>query len=164
MKKTSLFIGSFKVLLSAALLGMAAVANAQSITVDDAWVRATVPAQKATGAFLRITVTGANATLVSAASPIAGVTQIHEMEMADGVMRMREKADGIPLQAGEALALKPGGYHIMMMDLKQAVKVGEAVPLTLTVRKADGKQISTTINAEVRALNGQPVMNHGKMH
>jgi len=50
------------------------------------------------------------------------------------------------------------------MDLKQAVKVGEAVPLILTVKKADGKQISTTINAEVRALNGQPVMNHGKMH
>ena len=105
------------ILLSAALINGAA--TAQTVTVADAWVRATVAAQRATGAFLKLTVQGADATLIAVTSPVAGVTQIHEMAMSEGVMRMREVTGGVPLKAGQIFELKPGGYHIMMMDLKQ---------------------------------------------
>ena len=140
------------------------VATAQPVTVADAWVRATVAAQRATGAFLKLTVQGADATLIAASSPAAGVTQIHEMAMSEGVMRMREVTGGVPLKAGQSFELKPGSYHIMMMDLKQPVKAGDRVPLTLTFKQGDGQQTTTQVDAEVRSLNGQAAIQHGKMH
>ncbi len=150
------------ILLSTALINGAA--TAQTVTVADAWVRVTVAAQRATGAFLKLTVQGADATLIAASSPVAGVTQIHEMAMSEGVMRMREVTGGVPLKAGQIFELKPGGYHIMMMDLKQPVKAGDQVPLTLTFKQANGQQITTQVDAEVRGLNGQAAMPHGKTH
>ena len=150
------------ILLSAALINGAA--TAQTVTVADAWVRATVAAQRATGAFLKLTVQGADATLIAVTSPVAGVTQIHEMAMSEGVMRMREVKGGMPLKAGQTFELKPGGYHIMMMDLKQPVKARDRVPLTLTFKQANGQQTTTQVDAEVRGLNGQAAMPHGKMH
>jgi len=150
------------ILLSTALINGAA--TAQTVTVADAWVRVTVAAQRATGAFLKLTVQGADATLIAASSPVAGVTQIHEMAMSEGVMRMREVTGGVPLKAGQIFELKPGGYHIMMMDLKQPVKAGDLVPLTLTFKQANGQQITTQVDAEVRGLNGQAAMPHGKTH
>ena len=150
------------ILLSAALINGAA--TAQTVTVADAWVRATVAAQRATGAFLKLTVQGADATLIAASSPVAGVTQIHEMAMSEGVMRMREVTGGVPLKAGQIFELKPGGYHIMMMDLKQPVKAGDRVLLSLTFKQANGQQTTTQVDAEVRGLNGQAAMPHGEMH
>jgi copper(I)-binding protein len=150
------------ILLSAALINGAA--TAQTVTVADAWVRATVAAQRATGAFLKLSIQGADANLIAASSPVAGVTQIHEMAMSEGVMRMREVTGGVPLKAGQSFELKPGGYHIMMMDLKQPVKAGDRVPLTLTFKQGDGQQTTTQVDAEVRGLNGQAAMQHGKMH
>ena len=150
------------ILLSAALINGAA--TAQTVTVADAWVRATVAAQRATGAFLKLTVQGADATLIAVTSPVAGVTQIHEMAMSEGVMRMREVTGGVPLKAGQIFELKPGGYHIMMMDLKQPVKAGDRVLLSLTFKQANGQQTTTQVDAEVRGLNGQAAMPHGKMH
>lgn len=150
------------ILLSAALIN--GVATAQTVTVADAWVRATVAAQRATGAFLKLTVQGADATLIAVTSPVAGVTQIHEMAMSEGVMRMREVTGGVPLKAGQIFELKPGGYHIMMMDLKQPVKAGDRVLLSLTFKQANGQQTTTQVDAEVRGLNGQAAMQHGKMH
>ena len=140
------------------------VATAQTVTVADAWVRATVAAQRATGAFLKLTVRGGDVTLIAASSPVAGVTQIHEMAMSEGVMRMREVTGGVPLKAGQSFELKPGGYHIMMMDLKQPVKAGDRVLLSLTFKQANGQQTTTQVDAEVRGLNGQAAMPHGKMH
>ncbi len=150
------------ILLSAALINGAA--TAQTVTVADAWVRATVAAQRATGAFLKLTVQGADATLIAVTSPVAGVTQIHEMAMSKGVMRMREVIGGVPLKAGQIFELKPGGYHIMMMDLKQPVKAGDRVLLSLTFKQANGQQTTTQVDAEVRGLNGQAAMPHGKTH
>ena len=150
------------ILLSAALINGAA--TAQTVTVADAWVRATVAAQRATGAFLKLTVQGADATLIAVTSPVAGVTQIHEMAMSEGVMRMREVTGGVPLKAGQNFELKPGGYHIMMMDLKQPVKAGDRVLLSLTFKQANGQQTTTQVDAEVRGLNGQAAMPHGKTH
>lgn len=129
---------------------LAAAAQAQ-VTVKDAWVRATVPQQKATGAFMQIQA-AKNSKLVSASSPITAVVEVHEMAMQDNVMKMRQ-VPAVELPAGKTVELKPGGYHVMLMDLKQQVKAGDTVPLTLVVEGADGKRESVEVQAPVRALN-----------
>ncbi len=135
-------------LISLACLSTTALAQ---VTVKDAWVRATVPAQKATGAFMQLQATQATR-LVAARSPVAGVVEIHEMTMVDNVMRMRA-VPGLDLPAGKAVELTPGGYHVMLMDLKGQVKEGQSVPLTLVVEGRDKKRQTVEVKAEVRALN-----------
>jgi copper(I)-binding protein len=137
--------------LTLAALAFAAAAHAQ-VTVKDPWVRATVPQQKATGAFMQLTATK-EARLVSAASPVAGVVEIHEMAMVDNVMKMRALPSGLELPAGKAVDLKPGGYHVMLMDLKGQVKEGDVVPVTLVVEGKDGKKETLEIKATARPLN-----------
>jgi len=127
------------------------------VSVKDPWVRATVPAQKATGAFMELTAT-ADSRLVGAKSPIAGVVEIHEMAMDKDVMKMRALPNGLPLPAGKAVELKPGGYHVMLMDLKQQMKDGDSVPVTLVIEDKDRKRI----NIEVKALV-KPLANSGAM-
>lgn len=118
------------------------------VTVKEAWVRATVPQQKATGAFMQVQ-SAKPARLVAASSPVAGVVEVHEMAMDNGVMRMRA-VPGLDLPAGKAVDLKPGGFHVMLMDLKRQVKDGEQVPLTLSVQGADGKTERIEVQATVR--------------
>ena len=127
---------------------LAATAQAQ-VTVKDAWVRATVPQQKATGAFMQLKATK-NSKLVSASSPLTPA--VHEMAMQDNVMKMRQ-VPAVELPAGKTVELKPGGYHVMLMDLKQQVKEGDTVPLTLVIEGPDGKRESVEVKAPVRALN-----------
>ncbi|WP_295522132.1 copper chaperone PCu(A)C [uncultured Pseudacidovorax sp.] len=143
-----------------ALLFAAAAAHAQ-VTVKDAWVRATVPQQKATGAFMQLE-SPQDARLVSASSPLTPTVEVHEMAMQDNVMRMRQ-VPAIDLPAGKAVELKPGGYHVMLMDLKQQVKVGETVPLSLVFEGKDGKRQTVQVQAPVRPLknDGMP-MAHGE--
>jgi copper(I)-binding protein len=121
------------------------------VAVNEAWVRATVAQQKATGAFMTLT-SKQDSKLVSASSPVAGVVEVHEMKMVDDVMRMRQ-IPALPLPAGQPVALNPGGYHLMLLELKQPLKDGDKVPLTLEVE--DGKQVrsSITVEATVRPLN-----------
>lgn len=137
-------------LLAALVLLGSAVAHAEVI-VAEPWVRATVPAQKATGAFMHLK-SDTDARLVSAASPVAGVVEIHEMFMDKDVMKM-SPIPGLELPAGQDVELKPGGYHVMLMDLKQQVKEGDTVPLTLVIEGPDGKRESVEVKAPVRALN-----------
>ena len=145
----------------------ASVAWAQStITVQEPWVRATVGQQMATGAFMRITAP-ADSRVLQVQSPVAGVVEIHEMKMEGDVMRMRA-VPALALPAGQAVELKPGGYHVMLMDLKAPVKAGDVVPLTLTVEGRDGKRSVVEVKAEARALNAmapaaaaQPANGHG---
>ncbi len=129
---------------------LAATAQAQ-VTVKDAWVRATVPQQKATGAFMQLKATK-NSKLVSASSPLTPAVEVHEMAMQDIVMKMRQ-VPAVELPAGKTVELKPGGYHVMLMDLKQQVKEGDTVPLTLVIEGPDGKRESVEVKAPVRALN-----------
>ena len=135
-----------RLLLATALL-VSLAAQAQ-VKVDDPWVRATVAPQKATGAFMQLT-SAKSAKVVSASSPVAAMVEIHEMKMDDGVMKMRA-VDALPLPAGQAVALKPGSYHVMLMGLKSPIKAGETVPLTLTVEGADGKRTALEVNAQAR--------------
>ena len=134
------------------LFALALPAAAQ-VAVAEAWVRATVPSQQATGAFMQLTATH-DTRLVAAASPVARIVEVHEMRMDGGVMTMRQLADGLPLPAGKAVALKPGGYHVMLMDLKQQIKVGDSVPLTLTFEDAAKQRTSIEVTAPAKPLGG----------
>ncbi|MCW5653118.1 copper chaperone PCu(A)C [Hydrogenophaga sp.] len=144
-----------KQLLLSSLIAFAATTSwAQaSVDVKDPWVRATVAQQKATGAFMQIT-SSSDVRIVEARSPIAGVVQIHEMSMDGGVMKMREVAGGLSLTAGKPVELKPGGYHVMLMDLKGQVKAGDVVPLTLVLEGKDGQRSTLDVKATARALGG----------
>jgi copper(I)-binding protein len=135
----------FTLLLAAALPAFA------QVTVSQPWVRATVPQQHATGAFMTLTSSG-GARLVGASSPLAGAVEVHEMKMVDDIMRMRQ-IDGLPLPAGQAVTLMPGGYHLMLLELKQAMKDGDKVPLTLELEDANHVRSSITVEAPVRPLN-----------
>lgn len=159
-----------KSLLISTLLAVSASAWAQAtpapVDVKDAWVRATVAQQKATGAFMHLTAK-ADVRVVDARSPIAGVAQIHEMALDKDVMRMRE-VKGLALPAGQTVELKPGGYHVMLMDLKGQVKAGDVVPVTLVLEGKDGQRSTLEVKATARALGGAgasapaPAEDHGK--
>jgi len=131
-------------------LALAAQCAWAQTTVTDAWVRGTVAQQKATGAFMQLT-SAQGGRLVSVQSPVAGVVEIHEMAMEGNVMKMRA-VPGLDLPAGKAVELKPGAYHVMLMDLKQPLKDGETVPLTLVVEGKDGKRETLEVKAPVKAL------------
>ena len=135
---------------------LAAGAQAQ-VTVKDPWVRGTVAQQKATGAFMQITAT-AGGRLVSVASPMAGVVEIHEMAMDGNVMKMRA-VPALDLPAGKAVELKPGGYHVMLMELRQTLQPGQSVPLTLVVEAPGGRRETVQLSAPVRPLATAPA--HG---
>lgn len=147
-------------LILATLVGLFSLPALAEVTVAEPWVRATVPAQKATGAFMQLT-SDADARLVSAASPVAGVVEIHEMVMDKEVMKM-SPVPALDLPAGKAVELKPGGYHVMLMDLKAQVKEGDQVPLTLTIENKDGSRHNIELTAPARPLNAPMQMQHGK--
>jgi len=132
------------------VLALIAAPSLAQVAVSDAWVRGTVPGQKATGAFMRLT-SPTDAALVSASSPVAGIVEIHEMALEGGVMKMRA-VPKLPLPAGKSVDLKPGGYHVMLMDLKQPLKEGDTVPVTLAFTDKDGKQVTQEVKAQVKAL------------
>ena len=127
-----------------------AVCHAE-VSATNAWVRGMVPAQTSTGAFLTLTST-VDAKLVAVSTPIAKMAEIHETAMSGGVNRMRE-VDSVKLPAGKAVSLAPGGYHVMLMGVDKAPKVGERVPLVLTVEEAGGKRVRVEVAATVRPLS-----------
>ena len=142
-----------KTLLATALTVLSFSAVAQnSVQITDPWVRATVPQQKATGAFMQITAPKAMR-LLEVRSPVAGVAEIHEMSMTDNMMRMRQIKE-IALPAGKSVELKPGGYHIMFMDLKQPLKEGTLVDGTLTFEKAGTVQVQYKVEAVGAGASG----------
>ncbi|WP_137919171.1 copper chaperone PCu(A)C [Hydrogenophaga sp. 2FB] len=143
-----------KQLLISTLLAVTASAWAQApapVDVKDAWVRATVAQQKSTGAYMQLTAE-TDARVVEVRSPIAGVVKIHEMAMDKDVMRMRELNTGLALPAGKLVELKPGGHHVMMMDLKGQVKAGDVVPLTFVLEGKDGQRSTLEVKATARPL------------
>ena len=123
------------------LFVLSAVADAQEfkagdITVIAPWARATPGGAKVGGAYLELkAATGPGDRLVSARSPAAGTVEIHEHINDGGIMKMR-RIDGLAVPGGASVMLKPGGYHLMLMDLKQPLKQGDKVGLTLTFEKA----------------------------
>lgn len=90
------------------------------------------------------------ARLVGASSPVAGVVEIHEMAMEGNVMKMRP-VSGLDLPAGRSVELKPGGYHVMLMDLKRPLRAGERVPIELRLETHDRRLVTQPVEVEVMA-------------
>lgn len=150
----SRFLSSLALIL--ALISPQAMAQ---VTVSDPWIRGTVTGQKATGAFMQLQ-SETDTALVGVATPVAGVAEIHEMAMDGGMMRMRAVAK-LPLPAGKPVALKSGGFHLMLMDLKSPLKEGDAVDLTLRFEDKDGRKSSQQIKVPVKSLTaGGATMKH----
>ena len=135
--------------LLAALLAGNAMAQTAAVKVEGVWARASVPGQMGTGAFMKLTAKD-GAKLVGASSPVAGVTEVHEMKMEGDVMKMRA-VPAIDLPAGKAVELKPGGYHVMLLDLKAPLATNTTVPLTLTFKDAKGVESRLELKVPVAA-------------
>jgi copper(I)-binding protein len=136
-------------LVLAASLVLASTASAQT-TVTNPWVRATVPQQTASGAFLQLRSADA-ARLVAVNSPFAASVQLHKMEMNGQRMTMRE-VDGIDLPAGATVNLASGGYHVMLSGLKRQLREGDVVPLSLVIERKKGGRETIAVNAPVKPL------------
>ncbi len=134
-----------------ALTLMAVHAAFAQVTVKDPWVRASVAQQKSTGAFMQLNA-AQDQRLIAARSPVASIVEIHEMTMEGDLMKMRA-IPGLDLPAGKTVELKPGGYHVMLIDLKQQLKEGDIVPITLVVEGKDQKRINIELKVPVRPLN-----------
>lgn len=133
-------------LLFAATLSFPALAD--GIKVEAPWARATIAAQKTGGAYVSLTNSGsAPDRLIGAETPVAEHAEVHEHKHVDGVMQMREVAGGIPVGPGETVTFGPGGYHIMLMGLKQPLTKGSQFPLTLVFEKAGKQTVKVTVEA-----------------
>ena len=137
---------------AAALVLCSAAAGAQT-AVKDAWVRGTVAQQKTSGAFMQLT-SAQGGRLVSVQSPVAGLVEIHEMSMQGDVMKMHA-VTGVDLPAGRPVDLRPGGYHVMLMNLKRPLKEGDIVPVTLVIEGKNGTRETLEVRVPVKALNAQ---------
>lgn len=141
---------------TALAIGVATAAVGE-VTVSDAWVRGTVPAQKATGAYMKLK-SGEDAKIVAGSSPV-GKIEIHETAMKDGVMQMRA-LPALELPKGKVVELKPNGYHVMITGLAKPLAKGDTVPITFTVEGRDGKRTTVEVSAEVRPLGAAPEHRH----
>jgi copper(I)-binding protein len=127
------------------------------LTISGEWVRPTT--NEVSAAYLVVHNSGAADTLVKATTPLTSTVQLHEVITEGSSSKMQEKPGGFPVPANGMLELKPGGFHIMMMDLKAPIAMGETVALTLTFEKAG----DVTIEAPVRAAPDMGGMDHGGM-
>jgi copper(I)-binding protein len=133
---------------------MAAASAMAQVKIEDGWARATVQGQKATGAFMKITAPQATR-LVAVSTPVAGVAEVHEMKMEGNVMKMRA-LPALDLPANQTVELKPGSYHLMLMDLKAPLMKDSSVALTLTFKDAKGLETQQQVSLPVST--GTPAM------
>ncbi|KWV57298.1 hypothetical protein AS156_38940 [Bradyrhizobium macuxiense] len=139
------------------VLVLAAPASAEDVKAGDlvitqAWTRATPSGAKIGGGYLTIENKGTVPDrLVGGSGDVAGKIEIHEMSMNNGVMKMRPLDKGLTIEPGKTVKLAPGGYHLMMFDLKNPLKQGDKVPVTLEFERA-GK---VTVSLDVQAVGAQ---------
>ncbi len=150
MRKTSLMA----LLLAAGMLHPArAQTPTGSIEVENAWARATTPMAKTGAVYLTIVDHGAPDKLIGAATPVAGMAHLHETTMSGNVMQMRP-VDALDVTDKAPVTLAPGGYHLMLMDLKKPLKQGDSFPLTLTFAHAG--TLRTSVVVEGVGAGGPP--------
>ncbi len=126
--------------------------NIADVTVKDAWIRTSVPGQKATGAFMSITAK-TSLKLVGASTPVAGIAEVHEMKLDGDIMRMRAVQGGLDLPAGKSVDLSPGSYHVMLLDLKVALPKDTTVPVTLLFKDAKGVESKVELTVPVATVS-----------
>jgi copper(I)-binding protein len=150
-------------LVAGALLSMSAAAADLGVVVSDAWGRATAPGQDSGSVQFSIT-SNKEAKLVAITSPAASAVEIHSMVHEDGKMKMRA-VESIALPAGKAVDLGKSGNHVMLLNLKQPLKAGDSVPLTLTIEFADKHKATVDAKAEIRPQGASHDMHDmGDMH
>ena len=150
-----------KLLTVLLLAGIGQTAFAAGIDVDDAWARSTVQGMSMGGVFMEIeNENKADDVLLGGTTPVADKVEIHTHVNDNGVMRMREVQGGLPLPANREVALKPGSYHVMLIDLNKPLAKGEIVPITLKVEGKDKKVEAVEVKAEVRELTAPAPMEH----
>ncbi len=133
------------------------------LSASDAWVRATVPSQTSTGAFMTLKADAA-VKIVSVSTPLAHTTELHQMIIGPNDRMTMRSVPSLDLAAGSVLELKPGSYHLMLVHLKQTpLQVGQEIPLTLNYQVADGKLQMLRIKAQVRAANAQAGSKRGSV-
>lgn len=131
------------------------------LVVVSPWTRATPGGAKIAGGYLKVTNNGTSADRLTGATTVsADRVEIHEMSMTDGVMKMRLLADGLTIKPGETVELKPGGFHMMFMDIKQPLKQGETLKATLTFEKAGKLDVSFNVNAIGAGAGAAPAHKH----
>lgn len=141
--------------LPAALLGLslaftAMAAAPSTLTIDQAWVRATPPNAAVAGGFLRVTNAGAaDDALLSAGTDAAERVEIHEMKMRGEMMEMRQLTGGLDIPAGNTVELKPGGYHLMLIKPKRPLAEGQSVTLTLRFRNAGERKVAFMVHKQM---------------
>lgn len=135
--------------LAILLLVLWQAASYADVAVTDAWARATVPGQDVGAAYMNLKSDQA-AKLVAIKTPVADSVEIHEMSMKNGVMKMRMQ-EALDLPAGQTVKLEPGGFHLMLIDLKKPLKAGDKIELSLSLKDAKGKLTSKKITVPVRA-------------
>jgi copper(I)-binding protein len=145
---------------AAVFAGLVAGGAHAQVVVKNAWARATVPGQTSTGAFMTIT-SKEDARLVGTASTAAGVVEVHEMAMEGNVMRMRP-VQALDLPGGREVELKPGGYHVMLLDLKRPLAPGEQLTIDLRLELKDKRLITQPVVVEVTA--GKPSAANADSH
>jgi len=131
------------------------------LVVVSPWTRATPGGAKIAGGYLKVTNNGTSADrLIGAVTTSADRVEIHEMSMTDGVMKMRPLADGLTIKPGETVELKPGGFHMMFMDIKQPLKQGDTLKATLTFEKAGKVDVSFGVQAIGAGAGAAPAHKH----
>ena len=141
--------------------GIAAAQTTGTVSVTNAWARATAGESKTGAAYVTLTDSGAADRLIGASTPVAGTAQVHQTINANGVMQMRP-VDALPLEPGKPVTLAPGSYHIMLTDLHQPLKRGETFPLTLTFDHAKPVTVQVKV-AGPGAMHGSESSGMGDM-
>jgi copper(I)-binding protein len=166
------------ILFACILLLTAGAAAAQEfkagpLEIDQPWSRATPKGAKVAAGYLTIKNTGTEPDrLVGVTSPAAGKSEIHEMSMEKGVMKMRPVPGGVEIKPGETVELKPGSFHIMMTGLKNPIERGKPFKASLTFEKAGPVEVEFTVVAAgasppaaapastMQGMPGMPGMHH----
>jgi len=152
MNRLLLFIAANLLLASFSASARAEEIKAGDLVISQAWSRATPSGAKVAGGYLTIENKGsAPDRLIGGAGDIAGKVEVHEMAMNNGVMTMRPLEKGLAIEPGKTVKLAPGGYHLMMFDLKGPLKQGDKLPVTLEFEKA-GK---VTVSLDVQGVGAQ---------
>ena len=145
MKKSTPTLLALALLLSGPAMALAHDFKVGQIEIDHPHARAMLPGAKVGGGYLSITNEGADDRLVAVATARAASAQLHEMKMDGGIMVMRELKDGVAVPAGTTVELKPGGYHVMFMNVTEPFKEGEKIAATLTFEKAGTVEVEFTV-------------------
>ena len=136
-------------------LPVSAQQNASALpTISDVWVKATIPGGSVSGAYMHIK-SAARVKLIKVESPAAGLIELHESKITNGVMEMKA-VDGVEIPTGKSVTLKPGGMHVMMMKIAKPIIVGDKVPLTLTFMGPDKKSFQVKVDAVAKEKDGGP--------